>query len=468
MPSVLLPFRVRLAVLVAALSVVSITVLFALTFFSLYRTLRSEDLEAMRSRLLGYWAIEQTGGLDLLRSEIELDSLVAGSRPFVARIATSRNETVALAYPEAWTSFNFDRLELFDLKPDRILVLGSPEHLFNIEIGGIALSEGYLLQIGFSDANRSRFLSLFRRTFTVIAVAVVAVGLGLGLIAARRALAPVAAIERAAREIIDTGNLEARIPEPGGGGELRDLSFLLNTMISRIERLVDSLRTAVDTVAHDLRTPVARLTSTVELALQVNADTTDDKRLRVQQEALEEAQIQSQHILTLVNTLLEITRAESGVLTLESVPVDVVSAANEVCDVYELVAEDKGVALAVRADAPVVVEGDAVRLKQVIANLVDNAIKYNRTGGTVGIVVRERGDEGIIEVVDTGVGLTDEERRRVWERMYRAPGQPSESGLGLGLSIVKALVEAQGGRVEVESAPEKGSTFRVAMKASRR
>ncbi len=456
-----LSFRLRLTILFTVLSILGMTLLFVLTFFSLYRTLRSEDLDEMRSGLLGYWAQFQTGGFDLLQEEIRLDNLVSGERPFAVRVADRENRTILYSYPEFWSSFGFDRLELYDLSAEQILVLGSPDVDYTIEIGGLWLSNDYYLQLGLATSTRERLLTLFRRNYLTIAGGVVVLGFVLGLFAASRALSPVAHVNQTVREIIDTGRLSSRVPEPGGAGELVEMTRLFNRMLERLEKLVDGMRSTVDMVAHDLRTPVTRLHATAELAL--SGDNPDELR-----HALEEAQQQSTGILSLVNTLLEITRAESGVIDLRLQEVNVAEVFSCVCDVYELVAEERGVALVNHRRESLAVRADPVRLQQAVANLVDNAVKYTSAGGSVDLYGREgSGDDAdmvILEVRDTGSGLTGDERDRVWDRMYRGPVQPiaqQQPGLGLGLSFVKAIVEAHQGRVAVESIPGSGSVFRI-------
>lgn len=451
-----LPVRVRLSLIFTVLSIAGMTIVFLLTFFSLYKTLQSEDLDEMRSRLLAYWAQFQTGGIELLRDEINVDNLVVGERPFFVRLSSRENETLLFSYPEGWSSFRFDRLDSYDIDPGQILVLASSEYDYTIEIGGLWLSDDYYLQLGLATRTRVRLLTLFKHIYLLIAGGVVIIGFVIGLVVASRALSPISHINRTVREIIETGSLDARVPEPNAGGEMNEMAHLFNSMLERLQKLMEGMKNTVDMVAHDLRTPVTRLHATAELAL--GSESPDDLR-----SALEETQLQSVAILRIVNTLLEITRAESGVIELKSGDVDLSQIMSQVQDVYSLIAEDKGVELKLQAAPGCTIRADGLRIQQAVANLVDNAIKYTPAGGRVEMRCLEKEDEILIEISDTGCGLTDEECDRVWERMYRGAVQPDQEGLGLGLSFVKAVVEAHGGKVDVESNPGAGSTFRIVM-----
>jgi signal transduction histidine kinase len=165
----------------------------------------------------------------------------------------------------------------------------------------------------------------------------------------------------------------------------------------------------------------------------------------------------------MLDTLMDISEAESGTLQLHRLPVRLADIVARAMDLYRDVAESKGVALTVQAAADVVVTADGTRLEQVAANLIDNAVKYTPAGGRVDVeVVRDR-DRALLRVRDTGSGIRSDELPRIWERLFRGDASRAERGLGLGLSLVRAVVEAHGGTVEVASEPGTGSTFTVAL-----
>lgn len=460
--------RLRLTLLYTLISVLSFLILFALTFFSLYRTLQQDDLRDMQSRLLSYWAQYQTGGFDLLQDEVSVDNLMIGERPFFVRVASRSNETLFFSYPNIWESFNIAGLELMPLDPATIHILSSPDYEYDLEVAGIWLAEDRFLQLGVSSENRTRLLTLFRRNFLLLSVAILAAGLIVGLVISRRAFRPIDRLTGVARQIVETGRLDARVERGTGSAELTQLVDLINEMLERIDTLVAGLKNTVDMVAHDLRTPITRLRARAELALR--SEDAGEAR-----EALAETVEQSDEILRMVGTLLDITEAESGVMSLHRDSIPLRRLMEEIVDLFDLVAEEREVTLRIECDPTLNVTGDRVRLRQVFSNLVDNAIKFSRSGGTVRIEGErtdrapvgsgDGGDDIItgvcVTVHDEGVGLEPSELERVWERMYRGPVQPDTPGLGLGLSLVRAIVHAHGGTVDASSRPGRGASFTV-------
>ena len=167
---------------------------------------------------------------------------------------------------------------------------------------------------------------------------------------------------------------------------------------------------------------------------------------------MEEVTEQSGELLQLINALMDITEAESGVLPLHRTNVSVRALFEEVADLYELAAEERGVSFSIACGPEVHIHADVVRMRQVIANLVDNAVKFNKRGGVVRLSGAFEGESVRIEVRDEGVGMSAVELERAFDRMYRGEVQPVRRGLGLGLSLVKAVVQAHGATIVAESA----------------
>jgi signal transduction histidine kinase len=262
------------------------------------------------------------------------------------------------------------------------------------------------------------------------------------------------------QNIITTGRTSTRVPEHEPPGDaVHELSALFNAMLDRINALLTAMGQSLDNVAHDLRTPLARLRAVASRALESgNAEQ--------QREALADCLEEADRILSMVNTLMDISEAETGVLKLTMEPVELRRLLADVVELYEDVAEARHVTVTLEPGVDVTVNGARDRLRQVFANLLDNAIKYTPEGGSVRTGVSRGEGMAVVTVTDTGAGIPAEHLPRIWERLYRADASRSERGLGLGLSLVKAYVIAHGGTVDAVSEPGRGSTFIVRLPAT--
>ena len=315
------------------------------------------------------------------------------------------------------------------------------------------------MQVGKRPEKRGKLLESFATIFAGILIPVVLIGIAGGLFLAFRALRPIRDLIHTVR-CIDDGKMDARVPSSQTGDELEELVQLFNRMLGRIETLINGMREALDNVAHDLRTPITRLRSVIETALQSEAG---EEHLR---EALMDTAEEAERINTALGTLMDISEAEKGIMNLKLEKTDIVSLIREVVELYQYVAEDKGVTVATSLPDTLYAWMDSNRIRQALANLVDNAIKFTPTGGRIEVEASAAGTGVMIRVLDTGIGIPAQDLPRIFDRLFRGEKSRSHRGLGLGLSMVQAVVRAHQGSIEVESNTGKGSIFRVFLPGS--
>jgi two-component system heavy metal sensor histidine kinase CusS len=275
---------------------------------------------------------------------------------------------------------------------------------------------------------------------------------------ARKALSPVDQL-RQMTDDITVDRLDRRLPIRNSADELGLLAQTINSMIARLERSFGEIRRFTADASHELRTPVAVIRSEAELGLTTAGENPAARR------RFESIVEECSRLADLTTQLLALCREEAGVTQTVRAPVRLETLISEATESMRPLATAKGLQLAVKCEADPVVLGDADRLRRVLCNLLDNAIRHTPAGGSVSVTLWKREEEAAIDVRDTGVGIAAEHLPHVFDRFYQVDSGRSQSsgGAGLGLSIVKSIVDAHGGRMEVTSDPGMGSVFRVCL-----
>jgi signal transduction histidine kinase len=444
---------VRLALWYAGVFATSVAIVVILTYALLATSLRQRDQQIVASTLRDYAQRYQAGGLGAVVEAIEHEQRAGTRERLFVRVLGQGQDLRFATMPPEWGAFDVDRLGDAGGALQRAPALDRDAVL---EVATARLWDGTVLQVGKSTEVRESLLRRFRAVALAVSLAILLVGGAGGWVLTRSTLAPIRELAAVTHDIVVTGRTDARVPPGAAGDAVDDLTTSFNAMLDRIDTLIAGMRDALDNVAHDLRTPLARLRATAERALASRSS--DDHRA-----ALEDCLEESDRILSMLNTLMDISEAETGTMRLALDRVPLGALAREVAELYEDVAAERHVTLEIADDPSAVVTGDRDRLRQALANLVDNALKYGPPRGTVTVEVRHAGAEAIVEVRDQGPGIPEGEQSRVWDRLFRGDRSRAERGLGLGLSLVRAYVRAHGGRVAVESAPGAGSTFRLAL-----
>lgn len=326
----------------------------------------------------------------------------------------------------------------------------------SVPIAGPAGS--FVVQLGVELGPVRRSLRRVRNVLLAGFLAVVALSLVVGRQMSNRVLRPVAALTREARAI-ETEALGRRLPIRNPTDEIGELTGVLNGLLARVEAGVAQTRTFTADAAHELRTPLSVLRCQMEvLASQERAPAE-------YQESLGDYLAQISRISNVVNDLIMLTRADAGSESRALVPVDLVEIAGDVVEQATILAEARGLAFELQGDGHAMVRGDTSLLKQLLLNLTDNALKYTPRGGRVAVRVEERQSGAVLEVSDTGIGISSEELPRIFDRFFRAESARATNavGSGLGLSICQWIVRLHGGRIAVASELGRGTTVTVSM-----
>lgn len=336
---------------------------------------------------------------------------------------------------DGWVSFEIDDEEPHsDPRPAQAITFTLPG--------------GYHLLVGHDLRDRRAFERQIEFSLAWSLVATLALGIAGGMLMSRHMLRRIETINRTADKII-TGALQERVPRSGNQDELDQLAANLNRMLDQIEMLMTGMRQITESIAHDLRTPLTRLRTRLELAsIQAREEGEDPDSYR---QALQEAITDADRLLGIFTAILSIAEAEASSPDAGFRPVSLAELALSLAELYEPAAEERRIAFAtdIRTDAPVL--GNDQLLSQAAANLLDNALKYTPENGTVRLIV-SGGEDGAgpsLTVSDTGPGIPADQRDNVLRRFVRLDQARTSPGNGLGLSLVDAVVRRHGGRLEL-------------------
>ncbi|HEX8028991.1 MAG TPA: ATP-binding protein, partial [Vicinamibacterales bacterium] len=390
----------RLAAWYLGTFLASTLVIGGLTYGLMASTLETRDHDIIQSTLREYATRYQAGGLPALARAIELEQRSGSREPLFVRLVGPFEDVLLYSLPETFGAFELSELP------------GGPNAIWQqvrardrnavLEVATIEVGDGSVIQVGKTSEARNQLLSNFRRVLMLGAGAALVIGMVGGLFLTRSTLKPLHDLRDAVRRILQTGQTDDRVPVYGTQDTVDELSSLFNAMLARITTLIHAMRNSLDHVAHDLRTPMTRLRVTAEAALA----TSDPAKYR---EALSDCLEESERVSAMLTTLMDISEAETGTMKLNVSRIELAKLAKEITDLYEDAADDAGVSLHAAVPADLAVPADRDRLRQALANLVDNAIKYSTPGSHVKVRTSKTNNKAQVEIVDNGPGIAPED-----------------------------------------------------------
>lgn len=390
--------------------------------------------EAISDELEALVAIANEEGSEALRDALELRSRLT-SQHFMHLLINPAGQRVVgdlAAWPEelrrddTWTRFEFQRVGG-----------GSPETAFGLSS---SLPDGSRVMIARDVEALARVRGDVLRAFGTALVFAVGVALAIGYALDRLVVSRVRAFVTTAESVM-AGRLSARVPIGDERDELAELGRTLNVMLDRVQALMTGLRAVTDSLAHDLRTPLTRLTGNLEAAQKG----TEQER----QTAIAAAYAEGHRLKQTFETLIDIARAETGLSREAMRETDLAELVADMVDLFEPLAEDRGLTIACIAE-PLTMLAHRALLGQAIGNLIDNSIKYSPPDGKIEVRLKKTPEGAEIIVADNGPGIPDEERSLAVQRFQRLARDADAPGTGLGLSIVSAAAHLHGGRLRLE------------------
>jgi signal transduction histidine kinase len=452
-------FRFRLTISFSVAFIVLSLLLFAFGYFLLSSSLQANDRTSINLKLKEYTDEYRSGSIDGLKRKVKVDWGSGSLRYFMVRLADSQNKTIVLQQPAEGVNYDFQQLERITPKIQSWIQLKANGEDDVLDIASAQLPDSNLIQIGKGPEEREELLNHFQNNFLEELFVALLLSIAAGAVLSRQALRPLERLTKALGPIIDTGQVKARVPVLRSGDEFEELGVRFNQAFEKIDTLIEGIRASTDNVAHDLRTPMTRLRAVAENALQRDSSPEEYR------EALSDCLEESEQVLRMLNMLMDISEVETGSIQLRIATVNISDLATKITDLYRGVAEDRNISLTFICPPELIVQGDQGRLLQMLANLIDNAIKYTAAGGRVGINASAGDNSVLLTVCDSGTGIPPEDVHKIWNRSFRGDQSRAQRGLGLGLSLVKAVVMAHGGTIDVESIQGQGTQFSIHLPA---
>ncbi|WP_413612653.1 ATP-binding protein [Bdellovibrio sp. HCB-110] len=447
-------FRVstKLTLAYSLVLILSSTVIFSFLYFQISHALQNQERVVLEAKVEEYRNRIEIRGLKDFQDYFSNIPNYDRDAVMLVTVLSPRGEM--LFFHEPFPNFKIDTESL------RIELLGQRSQKFDfimpelygedsVLIFGRVLKDGNRLVVAKSTEGLNLQLRNLQKIFWWLLLPVALIGFLGGLFLSAKTLSPVRELLTSMKKI-ESGSLSTRVPVGGSDDELEELKVLSNKMLDKIEGLVSGLKEAFDHLAHDIRTPVTRLRGRAELALQSEGD------VESYREALQSCYENSDKILNFLQVLTDITEAENRSKKLKLEKKFISELVQEMMSLYEMAFEEKNIKVIQKLDTHDWALVDARLISRVIANLLDNAHKYTPSGGEVTIETINQTENVILKVTDTGPGISPDEHAMIWQKLYRSDKSRSEYGMGLGLTFVKAVVEAHDGKVSVRSPVKDG------------
>ncbi len=454
-PSLSLPLYLTLWY--AGIFTVSSLILFSIIYLSISGVLQNRNDEVLIDDVGEISALYREEGLSELEAEIRRETEIRGKNEVFYRLYHRNGNTVFSTNVADWHGLQYRPDVIAKVTSDKPVI--STQSINDHKKARIAygeVGEDLVIQIGDSLEDDNVFLDALKNVYVISLPLLMFVAGFFGWFMGKKALRGVTEVTEAALHI-SHGDLSRRVPETGRGDELDRLAVTFNGMLDRIQKLISGMQEITDNIAHDLKSPLARIRGLTESALTKPSSNNDFQSIAA--DTIEECD----RLLHMINTMLDITETETGTVSLAMSSVNLSKLIADACELFEPIAEDKQIKMTCRITGEIIVYGNTQYLQRLISNLIDNALKYTRENGSICTTLQRKENNAVLTVHDTGIGIETKELQNIFKRFYRCDKSRSQSGSGLGLSLALAVAHAHGGDISVESTPDKGTLFTVTL-----
>lgn len=402
--------------------------------------------------------------IDRVKSEIQREVMAGDEKVVFLRLLDIQGGTLFTSDLSDWEGLIINRAALQQLIRSRTTPFLETQSLEIQEsdtrvIYGL-IGPGVILQVGESLEDKDDIMDLLLTVFLGLLCIIIPLASIAGWFMARRATQGIEEVSRAAIDI-QHGKFDRRVSIKAQDDEIQTLANTFNAMAERIRNLITDMREMIDNIAHDLRSPIARIRAISESALSSDGSISDYQSVAA--DTLEECD----RLIRLINTALDVAEVEAGVANSMKETINLSELTADACELFEPVAEQKNIDLTYKLAADCYLTGHRQNLQRMLANLLDNALKYTSSVGKVGIVLESRPEAIQIAITDTGPGISETDQQHVFERFYRCDESRGRSnGCGLGLCFARAVARTHGGDIFLSSKPGNGSTFTITLPAT--
>jgi signal transduction histidine kinase len=445
----------RLTILYAVAFTVLSTIGFLIFYYRIYDvTMERLDLELLE-KTRKYTALTKESGLEGVLPEIAAEAESEDPQEDFYRLFNFKGDILFTTDMSFWGTI--PKMDILSRIQDEGLAYAIQNQAFEeredkARMITAIIGQDSVLQLGESLEEVDEYLDIFLKLFSILVISLIIVSAFIGWLLARRATIDMQEVTETAEEI-SSGSYDRRVQVKGRYKEIERLSATFNSMLDRIQSLLKSMKEINDNIAHDLRSPLARIRGIAEMSLLKEKSIDAYKEMAVS--TIEECDT----LIGMINTMLDITEAEAGVNGDITEEFELVTLIREACELFRPITEEKKINLKTDLPESLTFKSDRKKMQRIVMNLLENAIKYTPADGTVAVSAAAQNGEIQIDFEDTGMGISENDLPHIFERFYRCDRSRSQGGVGLGLSLVKAYTKSLNGTIQVESTLNQGSRF---------